>query len=119
MMGETAEILAQINISGEDSKSGAGPDGTLVFVESLSALKHIRVLGLMAIARPAQNPEEVRPEFKRMKQLFDEVTNGIVKPNVLMKHLSMGMSGDFEVAIEEGSNMVRVGTAIFGERQYP
>ena len=115
--GITADILAQINISGEQTKSGIGPEEALGFVESLAEFKNIRILGLMAIARLVQNPEEARPEFKRMKRLFDEISARVNRPNVQIKHLSMGMSGDFEVAIEEGSSMVRIGTAIFGARQ--
>jgi pyridoxal phosphate enzyme (YggS family) len=118
ILGVTAKIFAQINISSEETKSGIDPAEALTFVESLSALKNIRILGLMTIAQPSPDPEAVRPEFQRMKLIFDEVSSKIVKPNVQMKYLSMGMSGDFEVAIEEGSNMVRIGTAIFGERHY-
>jgi PLP dependent protein len=118
ILGVKAEILAQINISEENTKSGVNPDEAFGFVESLSAYKNLNIQGLMTIAAPAQNPEEVRPEFRRMKRIFDEVSVRIVKPNVQMRYLSMGMSGDFEVGIEEGSNMVRIGTAIFGERQY-
>jgi PLP dependent protein len=116
LMGITAEILAQINISREESKSGIDPDEALGFLESLATFDNIRVAGLMTIARPAQDPGEIRMEFRRMKRIFDEVSNKISKPNVEMQYLSMGMSGDFEIAIEEGSNMVRVGTAIFGQR---
>lgn len=117
-MGITADILAQINISEEGSKSGVGAGEARGFVEALSDIGCIRVRGLMAIARLVPDPEEARPEFRRMKRIFDDIAAGIRKPNVKMEYLSMGMSGDFEVAIEEGSNMVRVGTAIFGERRY-
>jgi pyridoxal phosphate enzyme (YggS family) len=116
LMGITAEILAQINISREESKSGIDPDEALGFLESLATIDNIRVSGLMTIARPTQSPEEIRLEFKWMKRIFDEASKQIQKPNVKMEYLSMGMSGDFEIAIEEGSNMVRIGTALFGER---
>lgn len=118
ILGVTAEILAQINISSEETKSGIDPAEALAFVESLSTFINIKILGLMTIAQPSPDPEAVRPEFRRMKMIFDEVSNRIIKPNVQMQYLSMGMSHDFEVAIEEGSNMVRIGTAIFGERVY-
>jgi pyridoxal phosphate enzyme (YggS family) len=118
LMGLKARILAQINISYEDTKSGVDPGEAKRFVESLSSYGNLEVLGLMAIARPTPDPEEVRPEFRRMKQIYDSISHAVAKPNVHMEYLSMGMSGDFEVAVEEGSNMVRVGTAIFGERQY-
>lgn len=114
--GVAADMLAQINISDEDTKSGIQPEEARGFVMALSALPNLRVLGLMAIARPTDNPEEARPEFRRMKEIFDELSTGVVKTNVVMKYLSMGMSHDFEVAVEEGANIVRVGSAIFGSR---
>jgi PLP dependent protein len=117
LMGITASILAQINISYEETKSGVSPEEAIAFVEALSGLQHVAVQGLMTIARPAGNPEDVRQDFRRMKGIFDVLAIRDL-PNIQMKYLSMGMSGDFEVAIEEGSNMVRVGTAIFGQRQY-
>ena len=116
--GVEACILAQVNISNEETKSGVDVSEAKGFVEALSGLPHLQILGLMAIAAPAADPEETRPEFRRMKQAFDEIAVTIDRPNVKMQHLSMGMSGDFEIAIEEGSNMVRVGSAIFGARQY-
>jgi uncharacterized pyridoxal phosphate-containing UPF0001 family protein len=70
----------------------------------------------MTIARPVNAPEEARLDFRKMRQIFDTLSKQIVKPNVVMKHLSMGMSNDFEVAVEEGATMVRVGSAIFGPR---
>lgn len=115
--GITADILAQINISNEDTKSGIEPDDAAGFVKALSELANVRVLGLMTIARPVASPEDSRPDFKRMKQIFDSLAQNLHIPNVQMKYLSMGMSHDFEVAIEEGANMVRVGTAIFGARK--
>jgi pyridoxal phosphate enzyme (YggS family) len=117
-VGVPADILAQINISEEESKSGIGAAEAFGFVEALSQIGNIRIRGLMAIARLAPDPENVRPQFRLMKRIFDEIALRIRKPDVSMEYLSMGMSGDFEVAIEEGSNMVRVGTAIFGERHY-
>ncbi len=115
-MGIPAEILAQINISFEETKSGVRPEEASEFVEALSGLPGLRISGLMTIARPVNAPEEARPDFRRMRQIFDTLSKQIVKPNVVMKHLSMGMSNDFEVAVEEGATMVRVGSAIFGPR---
>lgn len=115
-VGAQAEILAQINISFEETKSGVRPEEAGEFVEALSGLPGILVSGLMTIARPVDAPEESRPDFRRMRQIFDALSKQIVKPNMAMKHLSMGMSNDFEVAVEEGATMVRVGSAIFGPR---
>lgn len=115
-MGIKAEILAQINISFEETKSGVRPEEAAEFVEALSGLPGLCVSGLMTIARPVDVPEVARPDFRRMRQIFDALAKQIVKPNAVMKHLSMGMSNDFEVAVEEGATMVRVGSAIFGPR---
>jgi pyridoxal phosphate enzyme (YggS family) len=114
--GIVADILAQINISDESTKSGVQPEAALAFVESLAGLANIRVLGLMAIARPAADAEDARTDFRAMKRIFDGIARDLVTPTVRMDYLSMGMSHDFEVAVEEGANMVRVGSAIFGPR---
>lgn len=116
--GGAADILAQINISDEETKSGVEAEDAPAFVEALAGFPNIRVLGLMAIARPSADPEDARPDFRRMKRIFDRIAAGAKAPNVEMRYLSMGMSHDFEAAIEEGSNMVRIGSAIFGERTY-
>jgi len=101
-------ILVEINIGDEASKHGIKPEDVEGFVKEISKLKNIKVYGLMCVA-PLVNPEEARPYFKQMKRLFDSIGN--------MKWLSMGMSNDYKIAIEEGSNMIRIGTAIFGERK--
>jgi len=110
-------MLVQINSSGEESKSGITPNDLPAFLAELSPLQNIRICGLMSIGRYNSLPEESRPEFKLMKRLFDYGA-GLKQPNCEFKYLSMGMSHDFGVAIEEGANIVRVGTAIFGERNY-
>lgn len=119
LAGKRVSVLAQVNISDEDTKSGIDVADAEGFVLALSELPNLDVLGLMTIAAPAANPEDVRPQFRLMKQAFDSISGSIAKPNVRMEHLSMGMSHDFEIAIEEGATMVRVGTAIFGARSYP
>ncbi|MDK2902067.1 MAG: dependent protein [Thermosediminibacterales bacterium] len=110
-------VLVQVNVSGEESKSGISPEETVEFIKSLSDYENILIKGLMTIAPYTDDPEETRPYFKRMKGLFDEV-HKLKGRNIDIEYLSMGMTNDFEVAIEEGSNMIRIGTGIFGERNY-
>lgn len=110
-------VLVQVNVSGEESKSGISPEETVEFIKSLSDYENILIKGLMTIAPYTDNPEETRPYFARMKGLFDEV-HKLKGRNIDIEYLSMGMTNDFEVAIEEGSNMIRIGTGIFGERNY-
>ena len=110
-------VLIEINIGGEEAKAGVAP-GSREFEELLRAapeLKHVRIRGLMAIPPFTEDPEGARSYFRRMRELRDEIA-GRKLPGVAMEVLSMGMSHDFEVAIEEGATCVRVGTAIFGER---
>ena len=117
--GRIAEILVQINAAGEETKSGVAPQEAKDLVrEILEAFSHIRVRGLMTIAPAAEDPEEVRGDFRRIKGIFDEIASSLTHERLSCDTLSMGMTGDFEVAIEEGSNLVRVGTGIFGERNY-
>jgi hypothetical protein len=110
-------VLVQVNVSGEESKSGISPEETVEFIKSLSDYENILIKGLMTIAPYTDDPEETRPYFARMKGLFDEV-HKLKGRNIDIEYLSMGMTNDFEVAIEEGSNMIRIGTGIFGERNY-
>lgn len=115
--GVPARCLLQVNIAGETSKSGLAPVEVDEFVQTVAAdYPHVQIRGLMTMAPLVDNSEEVRPYFRQMKSLFDELA---VKNDAgyRMEHLSMGMSGDFQVAIEEGASMVRVGTAIFGRRE--
>jgi len=115
-------IFIEINIGSEDSKAGIKPAEHEPFdeymerlVKDMSKLEHLRIEGLMTMGPRFGNPEDVRPYFRRTRKIFERIKNlGLL--NVDMKYLSMGMTNSYRVAIEEGSNMVRVGTAIFGER---
>ncbi|MCH7673552.1 YggS family pyridoxal phosphate-dependent enzyme [candidate division KSB1 bacterium] len=111
----TIEILIQVNTSGEESKFGLEPEATIGAIEEVSTLPNLKIKGLMTIGAFLPNPEDVRPCFKLLHDLKDRVNErGIT--SVEIGTLSMGMTNDYEIAIEEGSTMVRVGTAIFGER---
>ncbi len=113
--GRVMDILIQVDISREDQKSGVMEEELADVVRAIAPLPHVAVTGLMGMPPFGREPEASRPYFRRMKQLFDELASlGI--PRVDMRELSMGMSNDFEVAVEEGATMVRVGTAIFGQR---
>jgi pyridoxal phosphate enzyme (YggS family) len=106
-------ILLEVNVAGESSKFGWNPDRLLAELLQLNALNRLEVHGLMTIAPYAVDPEQVRPIFRRLRELRDRCTDLLGAP---LPVLSMGMSGDLEVAIEEGATLVRVGTALFGER---
>ncbi|HBI73069.1 MAG TPA: YggS family pyridoxal phosphate-dependent enzyme [Lachnospiraceae bacterium] len=136
------DILIEVNVSGEDTKYGVSVEETLPLIQAVVKLAHIRIRGLMTIAPNSENPEKNRECFKKLRELYvdiktknidnednekiwDKSANGSpTKENLecnfssYFNILSMGMTGDFEVAIEEGATMVRVGTGIFGERQY-
>ncbi len=114
-INEVKDVLIQINIGREDTKYGIDPDNVESFIRDASQYEYTRIKGLMAIAPFDKNPENVRPYFKKMNQIYTDLTNMSLN-NVEMKYLSMGMTNDFIVAIEEGSNMVRIGTGIFGPR---
>lgn len=113
----TANILVQINIGHEESKSGIDPSDTVSFVKEVATLPNLTIKGLMAIAPYVENPEDNRQYFEQMKKLSVDITQESVN-NVSMDVLSMGMTGDYQVAIEEGATYVRVGTGIFGDRIY-
>ena len=114
-LGGDCDILIQVNISGETTKSGTGEEEALQLVRDASQLPHIRIRGLMTMPPFFDDPEEARPFFRALRLLAGRISaEGI--SGVEMTELSMGMSGDFEVAIQEGATLVRVGTAIFGER---
>lgn len=110
------DILIEVNVSGEESKYGINPEEALGLLGDLSGLSNIKVLGLMTMAPFVDDPEAVRPVFRSLRELRDKIKETNI-PNIEMKYLSMGMTQDFEVAVEEGANMVRIGTAIFGERK--
>ncbi len=105
---QAIHILIQVNVSGEASKYGFAPNEVRSTIEQASHLPHLEIMGLMTIAPYTDNPEEVRPIFRQLRMLRDSLG---------LEHLSMGMTDDFEVAIEEGATMVRIGRAIFGERE--
>lgn len=109
-------VLVQVNISGEQSKSGIEPQETEKLLHAISPLEHIQVRGLMTMPPFFDQPEKARPFFKSLYTLSRQIAEAGIA-GVSMDELSMGMSGDFEVAIEQGATLVRVGTAIFGERQ--
>jgi pyridoxal phosphate enzyme (YggS family) len=111
------DVLVEVNTSGERTKFGVEPEETLSLTEAISKLEGIKVKGLMTIGLFSDNPEDTRPCFKKLKTLFGQLKCANI-PNVEMHCLSMGMTNDFEVAIEEGSNMVRIGTGIFSPRGY-
>jgi len=115
-------VYLEINIGSEDAKAGIRPDEhepfekyMEKFVRDMSQLKHLRIEGFMTMGPRFGNPENVRPYFRRTKKIFDAIKD-MALPNVDMKYLSMGMTNSYRIAIEEGSNMIRIGTAIFGER---
>ncbi len=110
-------VLIQVNISREDQKSGCHPDDLEKLLTYAQNLKHTKVRGLMGMATFTDDAESVRPEFEKLRKLKEKYAH-LSKGSVDLKHLSMGMTNDLEVAIEEGSTMVRIGTAIFGERNY-
>lgn len=109
------EVLIQINSSGEDSKYGIKPGELNLFLKELKHYNRLKITGLMSIGEFNDDPEDSREEFKFMKELF-EIAKNHNGGNINIKYLSMGMSNDFEVAIEEGANIIRLGTAIFGAR---
>ena len=114
---EIASILIEVNMANEESKFGITSETTEQLVREISKLEHVRIKGLMTIAPYTDNPETNREYFRNMKKLSVEITDKNID-NVIMNVLSMGMTGDYQVAIEEGATMVRVGTGIFGERNY-
>jgi len=115
MAGIRIPVLIQVNIGGEESKSGVRPDDLRSFFKLVSGLDLLDVRGLMALPPFFDQPERARPFFRQMRELLDMLRQESLRPERLAE-LSMGMSGDFEVAVEEGSTLVRIGTALFGSR---
>ena len=113
----SCDILVEVNIAGEASKFGTSRDEAISLVEEIAKLDHIHIKGLMTIAPFVDDPEDNRQYFRDIKQLSVDIAQKNID-NVSMNVLSMGMTGDYTVAIEEGATMVRVGTGIFGERDY-
>ena len=113
--GRRPELLIQVDLAGEASKFGAQPGEVPRLFEAAGACRAARIVGLMTLPPIPDTPEDARPWFRRLRDLRDEwLASGVPAP--MLRELSMGMSGDFEVAIQEGASMVRVGTAIFGSR---
>jgi pyridoxal phosphate enzyme (YggS family) len=115
-IGKTMPVLIETNSGREASKTGVLPEEVDDLVQRLNDLQHIRVQGLMTMGPRFGNPENARPYFQATKEAFDRLTKANL-PNIEMRYLSMGMSNSYQVAIEEGANMVRLGTVLFGERQ--
>ena len=112
--GRRLPVLIEVNVSGEESKFGATPDGAPDLAASVVRLAGLELRGLMTVGAPVARPEEARPGFARLRALRDAIARRLGQP---LPELSMGMSGDYEVAVEEGATMVRVGTALFGARE--
>jgi len=110
--GKITNVLVEVNVSGEETKYGIKPEEVEPFLKGISDFSRIRVRGLMTIAPIAEDKEEVRPYFRKLRELSEEIKSKNIK-KVKMDYLSMGMTDDFEVAIEEGANMVRIGRGIF------
>ncbi len=111
------DVLCEVNMAGEDSKFGLTPEEAPDFVRSIAAFPHVRVRGLMTIAPYTDDPESNREYFRGLKKMLEALKEENI-PGTQLDTLSMGMTGDYEVAIEEGATFVRVGTGIFGERNY-
>ncbi|HEX7573101.1 MAG TPA: YggS family pyridoxal phosphate-dependent enzyme [Bacteroidota bacterium] len=113
--GRVIECLLEVNTTGESTKFGVAPGDVTALVKSLASCDNISLGGLMTIGPFLPDPEGSRPMFRRLRELKDEI-GSLAQGNVTMRHLSMGMTGDFEIAIDEGATLVRIGTAIFGPR---
>ncbi len=114
---ERIDVLIEVNMANEDTKFGLSKEEVASFVKEISTLPHLNIRGLMTIAPYTEDPESNRVYFKGLKELMESI-NALDIPGVKMDTLSMGMTGDYQVAIEEGATFVRVGTGIFGERNY-
>jgi pyridoxal phosphate enzyme (YggS family) len=114
-LGRRFDVLLQVNVSGEPQKTGAAPEDLPALAQACAALPHLRVTGLMTVPEASDDPEATRPAFAGLRRLRDSLRGA---PGCeTLRELSMGMSADFEVAIEEGATLVRVGTALFGRRE--
>ena len=114
----TVDILLEVHTTDEATKFGVLPEQTLALAEGISSLANVRVNGLMTMGPFSDNPNDSRPSFQTLVQLQQKIEKEGI-PNITMRHLSMGMTHDFQVAIEEGATIVRIGTAIFGPRRSP
>lgn len=114
-LGTVCDILIQVNVSGETTKSGTTDAEVIPLIKQIARLHHLRICGLMTMPPFCDDPESARPYFRDLKRLAEKI-EALAIPNVSMRELSMGMSGDFEVAIAEGATLVRIGSALFGSR---
>lgn len=111
------KCLLQVNVSGEKTKHGVGPGDVEHILEEIAPLENVKIVGLMTIAPHVDDREQTRQYFKILRSIFNQAVKADLS-NIEMKYLSMGMSDDFEIAIQEGANIIRVGTSIFGKRNY-
>ena len=109
-------VLIEVNSGKEERKYGVNPEDVPQLIEEISSYPHIKIMGLMTMGPRFGNPEEARPYFRKTRKLFEQIKD-LHLPNVEMKYLSMGMTNSYGVAIEEGANLVRIGTKLFGERR--
>ena len=116
-IGKVMLVLIEINSGEEPQKAGVLPEDAISLIKEISELENIQIMGLMTMGPFAGDPEDARPYFQKTKKLFDEIKD-MNLPGVEMRYLSMGMSNSYRVALEEGANMVRIGTKLFGEREY-
>ena len=108
-------ILIEVNSGEEDQKYGVAPNDVAQLIREMSSLNHIKVVGLMTMGPRFGDPEKSRPYFRKTRKIFEQIKD-LHLQNVEMKYLSMGMTNSYKVAIDEGANLVRIGTKIFGER---
>ena len=116
-MGKIMPVLIEINSGKESNKTGVLPGNALALIQQINNLGNLQILGLMTMGPRFGNPEDARPYFKITKSLFEQIKK-LEIPGVEMRYLSMGMSNSYKIAIEEGANVVRIGTILFGERDY-
>ncbi len=112
-----SEVLVQVNISGEETKHGLKPEDVINFIEDINKYKHIKIKGLMTMAAHTDDEDLIRNSFRELRELAEKIESKNYE-NFENKYLSMGMTNDYEIAIEEGANIIRVGRAIFGDRNY-
>ena len=116
-IGKIIPVLIEINSGHEEQKSGVLPENAEQLIRDISGLQSIRIMGLMTMGPRFGNPEDSRPYFVETKRIFDKIGK-LGLPNIEMKYLSMGMTNSYKIAIEEGANIVRIGSKVFGERDY-
>jgi len=116
-IGKVMSVLVEINSGEEEQKSGVSPKDAEPLISEISSFKNMKVMGLMTMGPRFGNPEDSRPYFIKTREIFDKVKR-LCLPNVEMKYLSMGMTNSYKIAVEEGANIVRIGTKLFGKRNY-